>query len=463
MKRNKFLVGAGACVLLCAVALSNIGISSVHAADTERAVDRLGKDLTPVGAERAGNADGLIPEWTGGYQGQPEGYAPGIPFFDIFPEDKVQFTITRDNAAQYADRLTAGELALLDKVPNFRMPVFQSRRSCGFDQEIYDAFAANARTAKLVDNGNTVTGSRITSPFPIPNNGLEVMWNHLLRRSGYKMKGGVASAAVNRDGSYSLVRSYMEMINHYSGPSTPALEDLSDGVLSIVFVEAVAPPSRAGELVLNYSPINRQKDPRQLWVYAPGERRVRRAPDVGYDTPAANTDGQITDDQLDGFNGAPDRYEWDLRGKKEIYIPYNSYRIHSHGLKYSDFLIPGTVNPDYMRYELHRNWVVEAKLKKGESHIYPRRIFYFDEDGWSMSTSESYDDNDELWRVNYMGLMHFYGIPACLSTIIVNHDLRNGRYVALDLDNEEEAFDWYADELTDDMFTASQLRRRGTR
>ena len=91
------------------------------------------------------------------------------------------------------------------------------------------------------------------------------------------------------------------------------------------------------------------------------------------------------------FNGAPDRYDWKLIGKKELYIPYNAYRLDSPQLKYSDIIKPGHINRDLTRYELHRVWEVEATLKTGERHIYAKRHFFIDEDTgrlqWSIITT----------------------------------------------------------------------------
>ena len=60
------------------------------------------------------------------------------------------------------------------------------------------------------------------------------------------------------------------------------------------------------------------------------------------------------------MNGAPDRYNWKLIGKKEMYIPYNSYELGSPNLTYKDIHTKGHMNQDYARYELHRVWEIEA-------------------------------------------------------------------------------------------------------
>ena len=80
--------------------------------------------------------------------------------------------------------------------------------------------------------------------------------------------------------------------------------------------------------------------------------------------------GSITVDEVRIFNGSAQRYNWNIVGKKELYIPYNTARLHANDLKYASMLTPGHINPDNMRYELHRVWVLEGVLKPGNRHLY---------------------------------------------------------------------------------------------
>lgn len=86
-----------------------------------------------------------------------------------------------------------------------------------------------------------------------------------------------------------------------------------------------------------------------------------------------------------------DRYNWDYEGVREIYIPYNNYRIGEKGTPYSEILGMSHLNPDLTRWELHRVHVVEATLKEGERHIYGKRRFYVDEDSWNTVLLDQYD------------------------------------------------------------------------
>ena len=99
------------------------------------------------------------------------------------------------------------------------MPVYPTRRSASVPRRIYDATRRVAATAKLVDGGNGVGNSVIGIPFPIPKNGLEVIWNHLLRYRGESVACVIGQAAVTRGGRYTLVKQSIESELRYSLPN----------------------------------------------------------------------------------------------------------------------------------------------------------------------------------------------------------------------------------------------------
>lgn len=218
----------------------------------------------------------------------------------------------------------------------------------------------------------------------------------------------------------------------------------------------------AGNVLLVHETLNQVKEPRAAWVYNPGQRRVRRAPNVAYDNPGTAADSLRTSDQFDMFNGAPDRYDWKLVGKKEMYIPYNNYLLHSDKLKYKDILTPLHVNPEYLRYELHRVWIVEATLREGSRHLYKKRTFYIDEDSWQIMAADNYDNRDQLWRVSEAHSINYYEVPTFWTTLETHYDLQSGRYLALGLDNESEMYD-FGITRTDQDYSPGALRRAGRR
>ncbi len=423
-------------------------------------IARLGRDLTPLGGERAGNAEGTIPEWTGGITKPPAGYQIGEHHPDPYAADQPLFVISAANLDRYRDKLSIGHQRMLETYPKFRLPVYPTRRSASVPQRIYDATRRIAATARLVDDGNGVGGAVIGIPFPIPKNGLEVIWNHLLRYRGETVSCTLGQAAVTRGGAYTMVKYAVDIKLRYS---LPDMTEERLGNTMILFKQKVAAPARlAGDLLLVHETMNQAREPRHAWTYNPGQRRVRRAPNIAYDNPGTTSDGLRTADQFDMFNGAVDRYEWQLVGKREMIVPYNAYKLHSDQLSFTDILTPQHVNPAHLRYELHRVWVLEATLKEGARHIYKRRTLYVDEDSWQVLLADLYDNRDQLWRMSEGHVINYYEKPLTWPTLEVHADLQARRYLALGLDNEFPicTFDL---EYTSRDFTPASLRRAGRR
>ncbi|MGD8734955.1 MAG: DUF1329 domain-containing protein [Gammaproteobacteria bacterium] len=429
-------------------------------------VARLDNDLTPLGAIRAGNEAGTIPAWEGGIKSPADA---GFPDFksgghhpDPFAADQVQYTVNAANMAQYADILSEGHKALLQAYPDtYFMNVYPTRRSAAYPDRIYDAIKRNAPTARLTDDGNGFTGAIEGIPFPIPENGLEAIWNHIVRWRADEGTRAIGQAPVTREGSYTLVKFIDNYLGVYGMPGMT--EEELDNVI-IYFKQRVVSPARlAGEVLLVHETLDQSKEHRRAWIYNPGQRRVRRAPNVAFDNPRTASDGLATSDQLDLFNGSPERYNWTLVGRKEILVPYNSYKLHSNQLKYTDILKPLHINQEHVRYELHRVWVVDAVLKEGTRHVYKRRTFYMDEDSWQTLAVDCYDNRDELWRVQEGYALNYYDQPNLWTTLETTMDLQSGRYLAISLNNEEPITYDFSVEVTLNDFSPGSLRRAGTR
>jgi hypothetical protein len=204
------------------------------------------------------------------------------------------------------------------------------------------------------------------------------------------------------------------------------------------------------------------KEHRNAWLYNPGQRRVRRAPNVAYDNPGTAADAMRTSDQFDMYNGAPDRYDWELVGRKEIYVPYNAYKLQDPSVKFKEILTPLHINQDLVRYELHRVWVVDATLKDKARHIYKRRTFYLDEDSWQILVVDAYDKRDQLWRVSEGHAINYYNVPAVWTSLEVHTDLQAGRYLAIGLNSEHPPYQFDIKRTLDD-YTPAALRRSGKR
>jgi hypothetical protein len=398
---------------------------------------KLGKELTPIGAEKAGNADGSIPAWNGGLTQPPAGYkGTGTRYINPFPEDKPAFTITKANLAQYQSRLSAGQQALFEKFPDsYKMPVYNTRRTFANPQFIYDATLKNAANATLEGNGEALAGASVGIPFPIPKSGYEVIWNHKVRFRDVSLVRWNNQFAVTTGGDFNGVKIREDVKFTYSEPG--ATPESLNNVLFYFLQVTTAPPRLAGTILLVHETMDQVKEARRAWQYNPGQKRLRRAPNVGYDNPGTASDGLRTNDQTDTYNGAMDRYDWKLVGKQEMYVPANSYVLHSDQYKYKDIVKKGHINQDLARYELRRMWVVEASLRSGTSHIYKKRRFYVDEDGWQIRLVDIYDARDQLWRFQeshtVMAYDKLYESPICETV----YDLQNNRYLVQALNNED--------------------------
>ncbi|TAK51232.1 MAG: DUF1329 domain-containing protein [Gammaproteobacteria bacterium] len=451
----------------CLGLLAAAGVAGLAAAAvTPQQAARLGAELTPIGAEKAGNAAGTIPAWTGGIRSAAEA---GFPAFqsgghhpDPFASDKPLYRVDASNMARYAESLTAGHQALLTAYKgSYFIDVYPSRRSAAFPQRIYDATKAHATTAKVTGGGTGVTGAIIGIPFPMPGEGVEAIWNHILRYRVDVAERVIGQAAVTRSGSHTLVRFHDESMVGYSLPG--ATEAGLDNVVLYFIQETLSPARLAGEILLVHETLDQAKEHRKAWLYNPGQRRVRRAPNIAFDNPGTGSDGLRTADQLDIYNGSPERYDWKLVGKREIIVPYNAYPLHSSKLKNSDIIRPLHINQQHARYELHRVWVVDAVLKPGQRHLYKRRTFYIDEDSWQVLVVDCYDNRDQLWRVQEGHSINYYEIPTFWTTLELTYDLQAGRYLALGLDNEEPMTVNFSAKRTPADFSPAAIARRGTR
>ncbi len=447
---------------IAAAMFANASFAKVDASEAAK-LGVSGTPLTPLGAERVGNAEGTIPAWTGGITQPPSGYKAGMHHPDPFPGDKPTMTITAANHKEHAAKLTAGQIAMFEKYPDWKMVVYPTRRTSSSPARIYEMTIKNATTGELVGGGNGVTNVAEGIPFPILSKdpamaGAEAIWNHKLKYKGVSLQRWANQAPVTAGGQYVMVRIKEELLGLYYKQGA-TLSDINN-ILVYFYQEVVSPPRLAGQVLLVHESLNSETGPRQAWVYNPGQRRVRRAPNIAYDNPGTAADNLRTTDMTDMYNGALDRFDWKLVGKQETYVPYNSYKAHSNESKIADMVKPGYINPDYLRYELHRTYVVEATVKAGQRHINPKRTFYLDEDSWQILVVDHYDGQGNLWRYSEAPSVNYYEVPVVWSTMENHHDLKSGRYISVGLDNEDRMYD-FSFQTTPDMFSPQSLRQRG--
>ncbi|MHB1369209.1 MAG: DUF1329 domain-containing protein [Pseudomonadaceae bacterium] len=415
---------------------------------------RLGQDLTPLGAERAGNADGTIPAWTGGVT-PPASYQPGMHHPDPFADDAPLYRVDKNNLAEHAERLPEGLAALLERYPDFHLRVFPTRRSAAAPQRIYEATRANAQSAELIANGNGIQGAAAGIPFPLPQNGMEAIWNHVLHYKGDQTH-MINHQAVVIGGRANYIKRDRHVYYVYNREGMEQ-GDLNNTLLYYKY-RVTAPAKLAGTSLVVQDPMDQVLTTRKAWRYSPGDRRVRRLPSLAYDSVQPDTSGLATADVVDSFNGAPDRYDWQLLGKREMLMPYNSYAVHQQGIPYDDIVLPRTLNPELLRYELHRVWVVEATLRTGFTHPYAKRRFYLDEDSWQILAVDLFDDGGQLIGLQESHPISYYEVPMFNSTLETLYHLKDGNYFVDGLDNGEPMYD-FSVRLSPHDFSPQALRR----
>lgn len=409
--------------------------SAAMAATPEEAA-RLKTELTPFGAERAGNKDGSIPAWTGGLTTATPGFVNGGRRPDPFASDKVLYSVTAKNASQYTDKLTEGTQALLKKYPDtFRLDVYPTRRTFAAPQWVYDNTAKNAIRASLVDGAGGPQPKDAVGgiPFPIPKTGAEVMWNHLLNWRLEAFHEQAKNYVITADGKQVMVSHYE---NIFTSPYYNRESKDSKDAANVYLVKSVnlGPPIRAGEAIVGHANVDSSLS--QTWVYLTGQRRVRKLPNSCCDTPTPFSAGLTTFDELSVFEGSMKRFDWKLVGKKEMLIPYNANRMMVP-VNDSDLITGRHLNPSHLRWELHRVWVVEATLKAGERHTSPKSRYYIDEDSWYAVLGDRWDAQGQLARMTYLLPIVLPEVPATLRSSIGMFDLIGGTAYIGSLYNEQ--------------------------
>ncbi|PRA46516.1 MULTISPECIES: DUF1329 domain-containing protein [Pseudomonas] len=410
-----------------AASLAMVLAAQAQAAVSPQEAANLGSSLTQVGAEKAGNADGSIPAYSGGLTTPPASYKAGDSMRpDPFANEKPLLVIDGKNVDQYKNLLSATTVELAKRFPSFRVDVYPTHRTVSLPQAVLDNGVKNASGAKSLEGGLAIDNVLPGVPFPIPQSGNEAMWNFLLRYQGVSINSKYDSWNVDSAGVASLATTGQAFISY------PIYENLTQPISSAdVYYQMklayTGPARRAGEAIMLKDAANPLQQPRRAWQYLPGQRRVKLAPSLAYDTPNPGTAGAGTYDDVFVFNGALDRYDWKLVGKQEMIVPYNTYKL-TYVQDPKSITTPNHLAPDFVRWEKHRVWVVEGTLKAGARHIYQKRRFYLDEDSWTALASDQYDARGQLYRGSFAFLSQSYDKQVPDSTPFMIYDLVGGAY-----------------------------------
>jgi hypothetical protein len=440
-----------AAAMLVAAGAAIAGVSADEAG-------KLKTTLTPFGAEKAGNADGSIPAWTGGYTTPIAGVKTGGRRGDPFANEKPLYSITADNMAQYAPKLTDGTQALLKKYPKtFRVDVYKTNRTAAAPQWVYDNTFKNATSARL--EGEVVKGAYGGIPFPIPKNGKEIVANNELHWRGEAwtadFRGYLGTAGGQRVLSVEGTGEF-QMPYYADGQA-----DKFNGDYWLIRLVNSGPAVRAGEAITGRQ--NLDQDKTQVWVYLTGQRRVRKLPNACCDTPTPATSGVASFDEVDVLSGRTDRFDWKIVGKQEMMIPYNSNRLHTP-TKDSEVLLEHHLNPDHVRWELHRVWVIESTLKPGQRHQAPRSRYYVDEDTWVAVLGDRWDANGQLWKTVWSHPVVMPDLPATTPQQQWGfNDLVSGAWYASGVVNERSTHYKIVPRRPDNVFTPDAMAAEGVR
>lgn len=427
-----------------------------------------GTELTPAGAIRAGNAEGTIPAWKNEPIVPPADFVVGEYHTDPFRDDKVLFKITAQNFQEYADKLSVAQQEMFKTYPDYYMNIYPTRRSAVFKPYIYEAALKNLDRSELVyapDVNMGVVGfkgARKAWAFPIPKNGDEAWMNQATRPVNTWLDSSETTLAITPSGDYVVNRLSVQQHWKWSDPEI-ADEDFDPEMEGMLYNQVLtAPPKLAGQVVMAQDPVVFTKRFRRAWAYSPGQRRVKRAPQIVYDNPLTASDGLATTDQGWGFNGPNDRFNYKLLGREEKYVPYNPYKAHAKDATPDKVITEdGRFNQEYARYELHRVWIVEATLKEGTNHDYGKRVYYLDEDSWWIVLMDGYDRRGNIWRHWEDHHVFYYDTGFMNRTTELQYDMDAGRMLALMFDKSSGPdFSWRAE---DSYFTPAAVRRRGVR
>jgi hypothetical protein len=398
-------------------------------------------ELTIIGAEKSGNDDQTIPPWTGGISSPPDDYEPGDVHPNPFAADEILFTIDFAGMDEFEGNLTAGHLAMMAKYPNtFKLNVYQTRRSASHPQRILDHTEKYSPQARIIDDGSGLEGIVQGIPFPNPANGEQAIWNSLVSFKGGSVKRYVNSAVPSDKGKFQLSVVLQEI--EFPRQTEEATLENFDGILARGISYVKSPSKAAGVMVLFHANLNSVEKERNAWLYNPKKRRVSRAPTIKGNNPTTGSNGIHLLDQTGMFSGKITNFNWQLLGKKEIYMPYNAYQLHSDEITPDDIVRPDHINQQLARYELHRVWVVEATRKDQVDHPHKRRVYYLDEDSWRILAAEHYDDNDQLNRFSESHTINYYEVPVLASTLDTFYKLDSPQYFVLGLDNQHPVSDF---------------------
>ncbi len=312
--------------------------------------------------------------------------------------DGHQYTVDSSNYTTYTDKLSPGQLTMFSAYPDtYKIHVYDNSGACQIPPEIKSISQTNGTL--INDNEGFEVANMGQVPFPNPTEAQHFIWNMRMSSSLVSSVFRVATSTnVQADGSIVIGQQETNIV-FPRNPNT--VSQYADKNIYAMFMQKnLGPPRSAGTTTLVHDFIDSYVQPRKAWQYNPATRRVRRAPDITYDTVLLAGGGIVVVDQYGGFNGAQDKYDWTYEGKKTMIVPAANEALAENAIETTH--VQNHLNPDYVRYEERDVHVVHAQLKPGQRHLYASRTFYFlDGQPGMLVYHDAYDDNQDLMRAMY--------------------------------------------------------------
>ncbi|WGK62469.1 DUF1329 domain-containing protein [Halopseudomonas sp. SMJS2] len=393
-----------------------VASTTAVAAVPQEQIDKLGASLTPVGATKEGNAEGTIPEWNNSNGSES------------LSDEKPLFKITAENLSQYEDKVSEATKEMIRRFPDsFYLNVYPTHRTMFYPDKFYELTKINALDCTTSDDGLALKGCFGGVPFPFPKSGYEVMWNVTTAPKPPHYKNRTQGVILDSSGTpvqAAIQETWVDSPYHDLSSSLEEYEKNGHRYFR-ASIKQVAPARIAGDANMITYTSNPTESKNQGWQYQQGNRRVRVNPQAEYDFPTVVSGGAAFYDETGLFMGKMDKFDFTLVGKKEIYIPYNTEMTRNASV--ADFAASKKhPNPEVVRWELHRVWVVEAKLKPGERHASAKRVYYIDEDYYGAGLMDSWDAAGNFhklsWAISSMDYAH--GWPSGGSQVWI--DLTTG-------------------------------------
>tara|TARA_A100001015_G_scaffold149470_1_gene165759 strand:+ start:92 stop:1303 length:1212 start_codon:yes stop_codon:yes gene_type:complete len=356
-------------------------------------------------------------------------------FSGISLAESPKYTVDSSNYMQHADKLTEGQIKTFESYPEYRIDVYASSAEC----KIPDAVRAISQTNSKMVNGNegiewTTLGAK---PFPNPSHAQHYIWNH---RSAPHYNASIhrtlTAYIVKSDGTATVGQgdNYIE----FPGALTSPLRGQVDpNIYALYMVKNMSPARIAGTLTMLHDMYDSAIQARKAWQYSPATRRVRRAPDVNYDSFVDQTGGLATIDSYNMFTGAQDRFDWTLEGEKTMLVPHANHDLSKTGAKDKILNSRYFVDPSLYRYEERNVAIVKASLKEGSRHIFPKQMMYVSTDEHNgIMIRDHYDGQGNLAkhqigsrRVDASGICQFNGeqtIDFATRSFVIQNTLGEG-------------------------------------